>query len=343
MGGDIDATRLEASLAVSPEQTVSAVSVVIACFDLQRFQLLVESIEAVRRQDLPNELIVVVDNNEDMYWKVLDAVPGDVTVIRNSRARGAGGARNTAALKCTTRYLAFLDDDAIAQPGWLRSLVETMNQPDVLGAGGLTLPRWQAGRPWWFPPELGWTIGTSFPESSDKPYPVRNVWSCNMIVDREAFQAVNGFNEHLSKVGESSQPEDTEFCLRVTHADDADRKWMMVPNSQVYHFVPARRATIRYIARRCWLEGTGKVHMRATASDRDAALSDERSYLTRTVPRALTVGIVETVRYGRFSKLGQSAVLLFGLSAATVGALKALAEGFLRGDKCEVDLADDQS
>ena len=187
------------------------VAVVIACFDLQRMSLLMRAIESVCNQDYPNELTVVVDYNGELYLRVLDAVPENVSVMRNTRSRGAAGARNTAALTSDCALVAFLDDDACAKAAWLRSLVCAMDQPGVMGAGGRILPRWQEERPRWFPLEFGWVIGASIAGAGEGLSPVRNVWSGSMMVDRDAFQKVDGFGEHLSKVGGASRPEDTEL------------------------------------------------------------------------------------------------------------------------------------
>ncbi len=110
------------------------VGVIIACFDVGRMGLLMQAMQSVRDQDYPNKLIVVVDHNEDLFVQLINAVPGGVSVLRNARSRGAAGARNTGALKSDCDLVAFLDDDASAQVGWLRPLVCAMGERDVVGA-----------------------------------------------------------------------------------------------------------------------------------------------------------------------------------------------------------------
>lgn len=299
------------------------VAVVIACFDLQRMSLLMRAIESVCNQDYPNELTVVVDYNEELYLRVLDAVPENVSVMRNTRSRGAAGARNTAALTSDCALVAFLDDDACAKAAWLRSLVCAMDQPGVVGAGGRILPRWQEERPRWFPLEFGWVIGASIVGAGEGLSPVRNVWSGSMMVDREAFQKVDGFGEHLSKVGGASRPEDTELCLRLSHVYGTAGQWLMVPSALVEHYVPAHRTTLRYFVRRCWAEGAGKAQLRTIAPDRSRALADEKIYLSKAVPRAFGVGVLQSLRLRNADGLLQAGVMLLGVTAAILGAITA--------------------
>ena len=46
--------------------------------------------------------------------------------------------------------IAFLDDDAIAEPDWLVRLTNCCADPQVLGAGGIIEPLWLSKRPAWF-------------------------------------------------------------------------------------------------------------------------------------------------------------------------------------------------
>lgn len=315
-----DPSCTEALPLSAPNRTVS---VVIACFDAQRMSLLLRAAQSVREQDYPNELTLVVDHNEDLYLQVLNTFPQDVSVIRNTRTPGAAGARNTAALTSDCSLVAFLDDDAYARPGWLRSLVRAMDQTGVVGVGGRILPRWEKDRPRWFPPEFGWVVGASMADAVAKDLPVRNVWSGSMMVEREAFQAVNGFREELSKVGGSARPEDTELCLRLSHVYNTKGQWLMVPSALAEHYVPAHRATLRYVVHRCWSEGAGKVRMRAMVADRSQALADEKTYLSKTIPRAVGAGVLESLLSRTSDGLMRSGTILLGVGAAILGAVAA--------------------
>lgn len=55
------------------------VSVVIACYDMGRMNLLQRAIHSVNTQDYPNELTVVVDHNEELYVRLLGSLPETVS------------------------------------------------------------------------------------------------------------------------------------------------------------------------------------------------------------------------------------------------------------------------
>ena len=59
-------------------------------------------------------------------------VPPEIRVIENSRNRGYGAAVNQGLAASGARYLATLNDDAVAHPRWLEALVDALDrQPDA--------------------------------------------------------------------------------------------------------------------------------------------------------------------------------------------------------------------
>jgi hypothetical protein len=64
--------------------------------------------------------------------------------------------------------------------------------PDVAGAGGAIEPRWEGGRPAWFPRvRLG--LRLHVPWDAERTAEVRNLIGCNMSYRRDVLQALNGF------------------------------------------------------------------------------------------------------------------------------------------------------
>ena len=110
---------------------------------------------------------------------------------------------------------AFLDDDSIATPDWLSTLLRHLVAPGVVGVGCYSDGLWENPCPSWFPSEFGWTIGVSYAGLPEEPTAVRNVWTCAMLVKRSAFEVVDGFREDFGKIGNRSLPEDTDLCLRI--------------------------------------------------------------------------------------------------------------------------------
>ena len=83
----------------------------------------------MRGQTLPaHELILVVDHNPDLHLKLKDAYR-DAIVVENVHERGLSGGRNTGVAIATGDVVAFLDDDAVAEPGWLAAFAEHVRRP----------------------------------------------------------------------------------------------------------------------------------------------------------------------------------------------------------------------
>jgi glucosyl-dolichyl phosphate glucuronosyltransferase len=290
--------------------TEPTASVVIACHTEDRLSSLKRAIVSAQKQTPPPaEVIVAVDNN-DRLCAQLGEMRG-IEIVDHRGDPGASGARNAGAAHAHSPVLVFLDDDTEARTGWLRELLRPFDDPNVLGTGGMTKPAWQCPRPHWFPDEFGWVVGASHAGLPTVPAPVRNVWSENMAVRRDAFEMVGGFRSGFGKLGVRSRPEDTDLCIRVC-AGAPDGHWVYVPAAVVDHEVPPARATFAFFLRRCYAEGAGKIELSAhLGADQD--LGDERSFLLRTLPRAIARDLP-------IGKLTRVLAIVAGTAAAAVGA-----------------------
>jgi GT2 family glycosyltransferase len=297
---------------------VPKVSVVIPCYTEDRWAQLVDAVQSALTQDpAPAELVVVVDHNDQLLARARREIPG-VLVVPNEFQRGVSGNRNTGVAHTTSPIVAMLDDDARARPGWLANLVAPFADPSVVGTGGAILPVWEGRRPAWFPDEFLWAVVASYTGMPTVAAPVRNVWSASMAVRRDVFDAVGGFRVDFGKVADRSRPEDTDLCLRMS--DLAGGGWMYVPEALIDHPVSAQRSTVRYFLQRCFNEGRGKIEMARLNKGR-GSLGSERDYVTRTLPRAVGRGLIDTVRGRDAAGVAKSGAVLAGLSAAAVGGL----------------------
>ncbi len=295
------------------------VSVVIACYSDERRASLCRSIESLKAQSpVPPAIIVAVDHNPGLVaW--LRQVDREVTVVENRHTRGASGSRNSGVEIATTPTVAFLDDDVVADPSWLAHLVAPLSDPGVIGTGGAVTPNWLGHRPRWFPDEFGWVIGVSPPRPPDHPVPIRNVWSENMAVRRSAFLAVGGFRVDFGKVGERSLPEDTDLCIRMQRADPQGGRFVFVPDAWAMHEVPPVRATLNFFLRRCFYEGQGKAEM-SWELQGVAPLTDERDWLTRTLPSAIWREVRQGIRHGDTGSASRALAMVGGTAVAGLGA-----------------------
>lgn len=83
-----------------------------------------QCLEGLERQTLRDFQVVVVDNGSGGMARRLEG--GQVSVLPSSENLGYGGAINAGARNTVSRYVAALNDDAVASDGWLKSLVEAL-------------------------------------------------------------------------------------------------------------------------------------------------------------------------------------------------------------------------
>src|SRR5690606_21097593 len=175
-------------------------SVVICVYTKERWDDIREAVESVRAQRRqPHELILVVDYNPDLQLELKKAYP-DAIVVENTHEKGLSGGKNTGAETATGDIVAYLDDDAVADPGWLEALEGGFQSPEVVGVGGRTVPRWATGgRPRWFPGEFDWTVGCTYTGMPTVRAPVINVMGGNAAFRREVIGEVGGFHTGIGR------------------------------------------------------------------------------------------------------------------------------------------------
>jgi glycosyltransferase involved in cell wall biosynthesis len=298
------------------------VSVVIAAYADERWSQICDAVESVRSQTAPVlETVVVVDHNPGLLARARREFT-DCTVIANTGARGASGARNAGVTSCHGEIVAFLDDDARSSAHWLAALLRHFTREDIIGVGGRIDPLWASSRPRWFPAEFGWAVGFSYLGMPEEAQQVRNVWTANMAIRRSVFEAVGGFREEFGKVGDVARPEDTDLCLRTAEGRGS---WLYEPAGKVGHWVPRQRTTFRYFARRCFHEGQGKAALAALDGAKESTAT-ERSYTRRVLPRGVLLGLRDAVR-GDAWGAARAAAITVGFAVTAVGFAAGAATG----------------
>ncbi|MFI6983169.1 glycosyltransferase family 2 protein [Embleya sp. NPDC050154] len=261
-------------------------TVIVCAYTMDRWDDLTAALASIRAQDEPPaETILVADHCHELAGRAAREFP-DVTVLRNRGRRGLSGARNTGVEGAHGDIVAFLDDDATAEPDWTMRLLDGYADPNVLGVGGRIQPSWDTGRPAWFPAEFDWVVGCTYRGMPEHAAPVRNLIGANMSFRRSVLLGVGGFRTDLGRVG--TRPlgcEETELCIRAAARHRGGRIGYE-PAAVVRHRVPAARTTWRYFRARCWAEGLSKAAVSRHAGT-GTALASERSYLASTIPRAL--------------------------------------------------------
>jgi glycosyltransferase involved in cell wall biosynthesis len=294
---------------------------VVCTHDLARWPLLVEAIESLKAQTVgPDEILVVVDHNATLEKLARLELDG-VRVVANRHHPGLSGARNTGVEDAAHDVVAFLDDDARAEPDWMERLIAVYDDPLVVAAGGAVAPDWESRRPAWFPEEFDWVVGCTYRGLPSVRSSVRNVIGANMSFRRSALELVGGFSDELGRVGaDGAGCEETELCIRLVQLDP-EATIVFEPAARVSHRVPVERTTLRYFANRCAAEGRSKARVSEHVGAQDA-LSSERRYVTRTLPIGMAARLGRTLRLDH-TGLAQAASMATGAALVAVNYLRA--------------------
>jgi len=284
--------------ATPANRVLPTVSVVIPAYTMDRWPLLRKAVESLRSQTVSVDAVVLcIDNNDELLataqaqWLGSPGTPVRVLANRfgdhltrvaihqrahgTSRRFGAGSARNVAAETVESTVIAFLDDDAWAEPDWLERLLAVYLDPSVVAVGGPPLPDYETARPAWFPANFDWVFGCAYEGLPTEIAPLRHLIGANMSVRRDAFTAVGGF--------QGSDFDDLNLCTRLI-ARYGTKAVYYTPEAVVHHFVPAQRLTWRYYRRRCYFVNREKVRVLRRIGSA-ANLVAEREFVWRTLRR----------------------------------------------------------
>jgi GT2 family glycosyltransferase len=172
--------------------------------------------------------------------------------IREPR-QGVSYARNTGVSIARSSLIAFLDDDGVPVPTWVREIKRALDEhPEVDCIGGRVRPVWNTPPPSWLTPAHWGPIAIQDhpnPAPFDRDHASSCLLSANLACRRQAFDEVGGFSPLYPR------NQDREFGLRLWRAG---KRGLYLPIADVLVDVPPHRLTKRY--HRKWQAVTGHYH-----------------------------------------------------------------------------------
>ncbi len=176
-------------------------------------------------QQLPNDgqELIIVDNapSDDSTYRVVQQFPA-VRYVREDRL-GLAAARNRALHEAQGEVVAFTDDDATVEPGWLRALLRNFSDPLVLGVSGLTMPvELETPAQEWF--ERFTPFGRGFQRrvfdmTNHDPLQPNPVGSgASLAFRRSVLHLIGPFDEAFGPGTPSKSGADTELITRILQA-----------------------------------------------------------------------------------------------------------------------------
>jgi GT2 family glycosyltransferase len=276
-----------------------SISVIVTSYSNERLQDLKDLLDSVASQKPLDqiELVVIIERERNLFEEVTAFLRTKVglssSVFFYPKLNGMSEARNIGATMSCGRYLAFVDDDAILEKEWLRSLEDAIDEQDIVAATGPSRPLWVGRELDWFPKELSWIIGSTEWFDSNSLAELRNAWGQNMVVRRDEFAAVNGFCVKYGLHGATRSrwfdppSEDVDLSLRLR--EKFGIPILFIPGLSVRHKVKGRKISLGFVAQRSYSTGYQR---RAIKNQylRIGNLSKEPLSLERgLIPRMLTL------------------------------------------------------
>ena len=225
------------------------VSVTIATF--RRPELLEASVKSVlaQRHLSVSVEIVVIDNDPERSAEQLvsNLARREVFAVRyvSEPRPGISHARNTGVAASSGRYVAFLDDDEVADPEWLSSFLSTAQSHAADIVVGPVRPR--------YPPAI--TVPRYAQRIYDKdarlPTGQRVKWSCiaNAFLLRDrCLSAAVPFDPKLGLSG-------GEDCLLFARLEEQGKRCVWCAEAAVTETIPAEKLRPAYLLRRAFRMG----------------------------------------------------------------------------------------
>jgi glucosyl-dolichyl phosphate glucuronosyltransferase len=231
----------------------------IAICTLDRPDALRRTLESLERQRTSRSMsVLVVDNSSGgsahgPWREFADRFSGQADYVSVTEP-GLSLCRNVALERAVTEFVAFLDDDVTLPATWFDALCDGIEVPGTVAAGGPIRLLWEGGRPSWLHREhetffSGLDLGDA---ERDFAVPRETPFGANFVVLRRLAIDVGAFDVRLGRTGRHLVGgEEVDLIARLA-PHGAVR---YVPAAWVNHHIEARRATRRWLLRRCFAQG----------------------------------------------------------------------------------------
>jgi GT2 family glycosyltransferase len=216
-------------------------------------RVLALALDAVIRERLEHPAVVVDMSREDAVRQVVEARAPSVRYVPYRESQGVSDSRNRLVELVETRYLLFLDADAVPRPRWALAMRESFDQGDnVAVVGARCLPVWPGKVPFLFESTPAQDMLGMF-DLGEEPRDVPRIMGTSYAIDRERLPAGSPFSPEIGRrPGSFLAGEEVDFCLRVK-ATGWDISYE--PGAVVDHYVRPERATWSWMLRRMFVAG----------------------------------------------------------------------------------------
>lgn len=234
---------------------IPEISIIICSYN--RAAYIINALDSLLHQTISKstfEVIVVdnnsIDNTEELVQMYRETHAGFNLSYLTETVQGASFARNTGAAFARSSLLCFMDDDAVAEKEFVERILSFFKKySNAAGLGGRIIPRYIPEEPKWMSHYVSSLVGNfdysrQLREFAPGKYPLES----NMVVRKEDFDAIGGFNTSLPGVKGTLRigGEGKDFFLRL---QARNKKIYYDPEVIVHHVVEVKKLTPHYLYR----------------------------------------------------------------------------------------------
>ncbi|MBW8883702.1 MAG: glycosyltransferase family 2 protein [Planctomycetia bacterium] len=238
--------------------------------------------------------IVVIDNgSRDHTPEVIAACAAESKKsLRGVQEpeKGIVPARNRGISESRSRWIAFFDDDQLADRGWLAELYRGANEKRCRVVGGSVHLSFPDGCGRRLDPTVRMLLGEAKLANETRPYGGRLTPGCgNLMIERSVFDQVGVFERTVDGRGE-----DTDLFSRIERAEIT--AWY-VPKAIVHHLTPLERLADAYLLNLARRMGAG-------IAQRQTAQFSRGRFAALWLAKALRLGLIQMPQFGVASLRG---------------------------------------
>lgn len=239
------------------------VSAVLCSYNRGRF--IVQAVDSIFSQDFDRsqyEVIVVDNNSTDDTLERLQAYKSQHPEYNfrfvTEPNQGVAFTRTRCAKEAKGEIVTYLDDDSIAQPGWLQRTVDFYDKhPEVWSIGGKITPYFLTEIPEWYSKYFFGLVG-KFDQGQREKRLTGQKYPCgaNMSFRHKVFEEIGYFNHDLGRSGKGLlATEEKDIYMRILRYG---KQVYYLPEVEVLHAVEGNKFDENYVYRHSMGIGGGE-------------------------------------------------------------------------------------